>query len=262
MILLDKLAYSSPIRKHSPALKAAFAVGTLLVCVGARSFVVSVIVLVLMGYLTVHKGKVSLSTYRKMILAPAAFLFFGTIAILFDITHKPQDLMNIPIGSVYLSVSWYSLTETLRLIGVALSSVSCLYFLSSTTPMLDLIQVMKRMHIPWLIIELMMLIYRFIFVLGDIAAAIMLSQESRLSNISKKKHIKAIGMMLSVLLVRAVSKANILYSAMESRCYDGKIEVLEEVTHSSREQKIALAIYLIALICLAVCSRLWIERGI
>lgn len=262
MILIDKLAYTSPIRKYSPVLKSGFAVGSLLVCVGARSFIVSVFVLILMGYLTVHAGKVSLPTYRNMILAPATFLLLGTLAILFDITHNPLDLVSIPIGNVYLSISKANLIETLRLIIVAISSVSCLYFLSSTTPMLDLIYVLKRLHMPWLITELMMLIYRFIFVLGDISAAIMLSQESRLSTISKKTHIKAIGLMLSVLLVRAVSKANILYDAMESRCYDGRIEVLEEAAHSTNKQQAALGLYLIALVSLAVCARLWIEAGI
>lgn len=33
MILLDKLAYSSPIRQKSPALKTLFAAGSLIICV-------------------------------------------------------------------------------------------------------------------------------------------------------------------------------------------------------------------------------------
>lgn len=262
MILLDKMAYTSPLRKYSPSLKTGFAVGTLLVCVGARSFLLSILVLALMGYFTVHFGKVSLSSYRKMMLAPATFLLLGTLAILFDITQNPSDLVSIPIGGVFLSISRYSLKETVRLIAVALSSVSCLYFLSSTTPMLDLIQVLKKIRLPWVLIELMMLIYRFIFVLGDIAVAILLSQESRLSTISKKKQLKAIGQMLSVLLVRAVSKANILYDAMESRCYNGRIEVLEEDVKATPKQKIALFLYLIVLISFAIFIRLLIERGI
>lgn len=37
MILLDKLAYSSPIRQKSPALKTLFAAGSLTICVSFQA---------------------------------------------------------------------------------------------------------------------------------------------------------------------------------------------------------------------------------
>lgn len=252
MIIIDKLAYASPIRDKSPFLKGLFAVGTLLFCIAVRSFVVSIFIMCVMGYLTVKFSRVSFYKYFKLMTAPAAFLAVGTVAIAFNITKEPMDLWNIQIGANYIATSVKSMTYAIELIVVALAAVSCLYFLSLTTPMLDLVQLMKKCKLPWLFIELTILMYRFIFVIGDMAAAIMLSQECRLGDITLKQKIKSMGQMLSVVLIRALNKSNRLYDAMESRCYDGRIEVLWDNKKSTFKEKVAVAIYFSVLIFIAI----------
>ena len=79
-----------------------------------------------------------------------------------------------------------------------------------------------------LLLELMLLIYRAIFVLLDIASAIQTAQNCRLGNRTFRSKLSCMGQMLSVLLVRSLKKSSLLYDAMESRLYDGKIQVLEE----------------------------------
>lgn len=255
MMIIDKLAYSSQLRYKSPFLKSAFAVGTLLICVAARSFVISAIVLILMGCLTVFYSRTSLSHYIKLMTAPFAFLALGTVAIAVNFTSAPMDLFSLPIGAHYLAVSYASLCYAIRLIVVSLASISCLYFLTLTTPVLDLLAVLRRLHCPWIIIELMMLIYRYIFVLFDMAIAIMSAQNCRLGNRDAKTAIQAMGLMLSVLLVRALNKSTLLFDAMESRCYDGEIRVLNESKPSSRKEKLVVSTFLIALLVVsAVCK--------
>ena len=87
---------------------------------------------------------------------------------------------------------------------------------------------LRRLHCPWLLLELMLLIYRAIFVLLDIAGAIQTAQNCRLGNRSFSSKLRCMGQMLSVLLVRSLKKSSLLYDAMESRLYDGRIRVLEE----------------------------------
>lgn len=255
MMIIDKLAYSSQLRYKSPFLKSAFAVGTLLICVAARSFVVSGIVLILMGCLTVFYSRTSLSHYIKLMTAPFAFLALGTIAIAVNYTSAPMDLISIPVGSHYLAVSVTSLTYAIRLIVVSIASISCLYFLTLTTPLLDLLAVLRRMHCPWIIIELMMLIYRYIFVLLDMALAITTAQNCRLGNRDAKTAIQAMGLMLSVLLVRALNKSSLLFDAMESRCYDGEIRVLNESNRSSIKEKTGVILFLVALLVVSVVCK-------
>lgn len=255
MMIIDKLAYSSQLRYKSPFLKSAFAVGTLFICVGARSFVVSAIVLILMGCLTVFYSRTSFSHYMKLMTAPFAFLALGTVAIAVNFTDAPMDLLSIPVGTHYLAVSVTSFTYAIRLILVSLASVSCLYFLTLTTPLLDLLTVLRRLHCPWIIVELMMLIYRYIFALLDMAVAITTAQNCRLGNRDAKTAVQAMGLMLSVLLVRALNKSSLLYDAMESRCYDGEIRVLMQSSSSGMKEKAGVTLFLIALLMIsAVCK--------
>ncbi len=255
MILIDKLAYSSAIRHKSPFLKSAFSVGTLLICVSARSFVISLVVLVMMGCVTIFFSRTSPSHYIKLMIAPFAFLALGTVAIAVNLTDTPMDLLNLPIGSKYIAVSWFSMLYALRLIIVSLASVSCLYFLILTTPMMDLFYVMKKLRCPSLIIEIMMLTYRYIFVLFEMASSIMTAQNCRLGNISAKSAINGMGNMLSVILIRAMQKANALFDAMESRCYDGQIRVLYENQTPTIKERLQVGFSLVILAGLAIWCR-------
>lgn len=257
-IIIDKLAYSSALRNRSPFLKSALAVGTLLLCVAARSFAVSGIVLLSMASLTVGYSRTSLPRYLKFMTAPFAFLLLGTVAIAVNFTNHPLDLWSVSLGSHYLAVSKESLLYAIRLIAVSLASVSCLYFLALTTPMMDLLTVLAHMRCPWLIIELMMLIYRYIFVLLDMASAILTAQNCRLGNRDLKTSINSMGQMLSVLLVRAMTRSSQLFDAMESRCYDGKIRVLIYASKARLSEKLAVTLFLILMaVIAAVCK----EKG-
>lgn len=255
MMIIDKLAYSSSLRYKSPFLKSAFAVGTLFICVSARSFVISLIVLFVMGCLTVCCSRTSLSHYYKLMTAPLIFLALGTVAIAVNYTSRPMDLFSVPIGSHYLAVSKTSAVYAVRLIAVSLASVSCLYFLTLTTPMLDLLAVLRKLHCPWILIEIMMLMYRYIFVLLDMATAIMTAQNCRLGNRDGKTAIYGMGQMLSVLLARALNKASLLFDAMESRCYDGQIRVLNESNRASMKEKAAASAFLLLLLAVAGICR-------
>lgn len=260
-MIIDKLAYSSAIRHKSPFLKSAFAVSALLICVGFAAFLPSLIILLLMMFLTLTLSKTDGRHYKNLMLAPFVFLLMGTIVLLFDVAKEPMGILSIRAGSIYIVVLLERIIYVLRLILVSISAVSCLYFLILTTPMMDLFLVLRKLHCPNLIIELMMMTYRYIFVLFEMAIAISTAQSCRLSNINAKAAIKAFGGMLSTVLFRALQKANFLFDAMESRCYDGKLRVLEEYTKASVTEKIAAVALLLVLLSIAILNsyfKIWI----
>lgn len=234
MIVIDKLCYQSRLRYENPGEKFAFAVITLCICVMSRSIAVASIVLAVTGILTVWKGGIPLFRYVRYMMIPLVFLILSTLAILFHISREPMDCFAIPIGSWYITSSWHSVSYSLQLILTALASVSCLYFLSFNTPVPDILEVLRQLHCPKILIELMMLIYRFIFVLMSTASAITTSQHSRLGNRNYKTSLKSFSSMASVLLLRSFKRANTLYDAMESRCYDGTLHVLKETSKPQR----------------------------
>ena len=255
MITIDKLCYHSKLRYENAGEKFAFAVITLCICVMSRSIAVACIVLAVTGILAVWKGGIPVSRYLRFLTVPLAFLFLSTIAIMFNIKKVPLDLFAIPVGNWYITASTDSFFYALQLILTALAAVSCLYFLSFTTPMPDILEVLRKLHCPGLLIELMLLIYRFIFVLFETAFSITVSQQSRLGNRGFRTRIRSFGMLGASLFILALKRSAALYDAMESRCYDGSIRVL------SREHPVKTAEIAAIVLYGAVLVLVWLLCG-
>lgn len=175
-------------------------------------------------------------------LIPLVFLLLSTLAIIVNISGTPLDAFALPLGNLYITGSFQSLRRGLQLILTAMASVSCLYFLALSTPMTDILNELRKLRIPALLLELMMLTYRFIFVLLEIASSILTSQKSRLGNRDLKTSLKSFGSMVSVLFIRSLKKSGALYDAMEARCYDGTIRVLTE-NHPRNGRKFSSSLF-------------------
>ncbi len=256
MIIVDKLCYSSKLRYMNAEEKFAFSIITLLICVISRSLICALFLLLAMGILTVKIAGTPLRYYRKLMLIPLTFLILSTIAIVINFSHTPLDAFAIPVGSIYITGSWQGILKATQLIATAMAAVSCLYFLSLTTPMTDILEVLRKCHCPLIFLELMLLIYRFLFVLLDIADAINISQHSRLGNKDLKTAYHSFSNMVSVLFVRSIKKSNALFDAMESRCYDGTIRVLSQNYPPRKKEIILMVLFDLFLIILIIGGKL------
>lgn len=256
MMIIDKLAYSSKLRYKSPMLKTVFSVGTLLICVFSHMLSVSAAVLVLMAAFTMVYSRVSLRHYVKLMGIPLGFLILSTVSIVMNISDTPSSYFAVVIGSKYLVATYTSLLEGVRLVMVALASVSCLYFLTLTTPVIDILAVMRTLRCPKLIVELMMLIYRYIFVVLDMASAIKISQNCRLGNKDFVTELRSMGQMFTVLLIRSMNRSSCLFDAMESRCYNGEILVLDEYSPAKTGEMLLVTGFLCVMLAITVSLKL------
>ena len=256
MIVVDKLCYNSRLRYVNTGEKFAFALFTLCFCIVSRSILLAGIVLLINGILTVKIGGIPFFRYRRLMLLPLVFLLLSTAAILVNVSPEPLDGYALTLGSVYLTASRAALFQALQLICTALASVSCLYFLALNTTMTDILDQLRRLHVPGLLVELMLLIYRYIFVLLDVAYHIMTAQRARLGNRDFRTACKSFGGMASVLFIRAMKKAGLLYDAMESRCYDGTIRVLSENRPPKAREIAWIAVFELLLLTLTIWSML------
>lgn len=238
MLLIDKLSYRSRLRYINAMEKLLYAMLTLTLCILSRSLTVAATVFIVNGILTVGKGGIPLFRYIKLITVPLAFLVMGTVAIVINISRTPLDAFALPVGDWYLTGSSAGVYKGFKLCATALSAVSSLYFLSLNTVMTDILGALRKLHLLALFIELMLLIYRFIFVLSETASAITVSQKSRLGDRDFFTRVRSFGALGTSLFILALKRSNALYDAMESRCYDGSIRVLSR-EHPPRGTEIA-----------------------
>ena len=243
MLLIDKLSYQSKLRYVNASEKLVYALLTLVLCILSRSVKVAVLVFAVNGVLTVGKGGIPLVRYIKLLMIPLAFLAAGTAAVMINVSRTPMDAFALPAGEWYITGSCEGIRRGLRLCVTALSAVSSLYFLSLNTVMTDILCACRKLHFPSLLTELMLLIYRFIFVLFETASSITVSQQSRLGNRSFKTRIRSFGKLGSSLFILALKRSGALYDAMESRCYDGSIRVLSREQPAKAGEIAVIALY-------------------
>ena len=60
MISIDKLAYISKLKNVNPMEKFIFSMLTIIVCISLNNIADSIIILLIMGFITVYKGKITI----------------------------------------------------------------------------------------------------------------------------------------------------------------------------------------------------------
>ncbi|WZL74255.1 cobalt ECF transporter T component CbiQ [Clostridiaceae bacterium 35-E11] len=253
MLSIDQYAYSNALKNIHPMEKFWFALMTLGICLVSQSWQFHMIVIVTMTILTVGRAKIPLKFYGKLAVVPIFFLVLGVLTITFVITKESSVVLyGVSIGDYVIGVS----AQGLRQVGViffrAYAAVSCLYFLALTTPMVDLIWVLKKLKTPTILTELMMIIYRFIFVLLETASLMYISQDCRLGYISHRQSYHSLGKLVSNLFLKAFYRAKELFIALSTRGYTGDILVLEDAYCLSVKNIICITLIEILFILMAI----------
>lgn len=225
---IDYYAYVSRLRGWNPGFKALFSMACLVLCIACDNVYVSLGTILLMGYITVVLGGLPFRRYMSMLAIPAVFLFFGCVAVAVGVAPFPTGQYHLHMGFFYLYCSDESILATLRLVFRAFGAVSAMYMLTLSTPASEIITMLRRIHVPRLIVELMSMIYRYIFLLMDTQCRMKNAAESRLGYCDFKTSCVSFGQVAGNLLVVSLKKGNAYYRALEARCYSGELRFLEE----------------------------------
>lgn len=253
MKTIDKYAYRSPLRRFQPTQKVLLGLMLLFTCLIGDSPLLSFIILILMTYLTLYKGGIPFKVYSLLMAMPFTFLILSLLPLLLDFsTEATFFVWSIHMFHGYMGISSISIELCLNLFFKTFASVSCLYFICLTTPMNDILRVFKKWHCPVLLLEMMALIYRFIFIIIDTAFTMYEAQTSRLGYINFRFGIRSFGILLSSLFVRTLKINTALYTSLECRGYTGSLNVLHEDQYKSFPYTYIFAIEGILIIILIV----------
>lgn len=229
MLSMDRYAHSSKLASKNVYQKMVFSLLTLGICLWADQMVLSLGIIFIMAGGVVLRGGTPANVFWGYMKVPLTFLLLGVLTILIGIGDRKEVFQYaFRLGPYYVGLSENGLYEALRLFLKAMGAVSCLYYLSLTTPMVDLMEALQTLRLPKLFIELMMLIYRFIFVLLEISGRIYVAQKARLGYDGFKASFKSLGALAANLFILAFKRGDDIYRALESRGYEGQIRVLRE----------------------------------
>lgn len=225
---VDIIAQKSRLGNVNPAVKFWSAISVIVLVILANDPWAGLMCTVLMLLLTVCVGGLPLHDYLHMIAVPVAFLTLGGIVILFEFGSEATGVLNVPLFGGYIYVTPKTQMTALTVMAKAMGAVSCLYALSLSTTVTEIIDVLRKAHCPDVIVELMYLIYRYIFLLLSMYRSMKDAAESRLGYVTKKRAMATTGSVFAGLLIRSYMRAGRNFDAMESRCFDRDIRFLED----------------------------------
>ena len=173
------------------------------------------------------------------------FLRVATPGLIFLLVSSLSLLLSLDTGG---PGSWISLRLTSeglpRIALVCCRSLACLnalLFLALTTPLSDLIALLRRCRLPDTLLDLMTLCYRTLFVLSETVHETITAQAARLGYATITISLRSLGSLISNLMVQVWQRSLALHTAAEARGNDGALRFLENSYANSR-QNISLAL--------------------
>ncbi|MEN4006451.1 MAG: cobalt ECF transporter T component CbiQ [Methanobacteriaceae archaeon] len=217
---LDSYAHSNGLKNVNINFKVLFAILTMLMSLISTSPVIPLFVTFLMSSLIILKAKIPLKFYLKFLSLP---FFFGFLTFIFMALFFGVGAHIFEPGIFNLAVTEDGFNLGFLVFSRIMGGFTCLAFLTLTTPMNEMFSIFEDLKVPKIVIEITMLMYRYIFLLLEEAWNMYSSQKTRMGYCSIKNTYKSLGMLSSNLFIRTWIKGEQAYIAMESRCYDGSI---------------------------------------
>jgi cobalt/nickel transport system permease protein len=251
---LDEYALKSPLRYKSSELKLGLVIIALLVGVMSTSPVAPLFIALTMSLSTIILGKIPLKFYTKLVLASLSFAIFGAVIILFFFGGG-EEVFSLTVLDHSLAARAGGVNLAVLVVSRTVCGMCCLFFLALTTPMVELFAMLKAARLPDALIELSMMIYRYIFVFLDEALRMRYAQITRLGYSGFRGSIRSFSMLAGSLFLRTWEQGEKIYTAMDSRCYDGKLSIFKEKRDIKALEATMTSVYIAFIVALAYLTR-------
>ena len=233
-MLIEQCAYGNRWRQVSPAAKALFTLAGLAAAFAARQPAAAATVGILIILTAVLGAGIPFGRFLRVALPPLGFLLLGcmSLAYSFDLRGEHHEFIV-----QWLPCGWAPLQQ---LAARTCAALAAMLFLALTTPMVDLIALLRRLNAPEVLLELMVLCYRLLFVFSQAMHDTRTAQASRLGYATSRRALRSLGSLTANLTMQIWQRAQALQTAAQSRNNDGPFRFLEP-DYANARRDLALA---------------------
>lgn len=224
MLLIDKYAYNNRLVNSNPFIKSLIVLIALSVSIITKNYYINLVFFMMMMFLTVVVAGIHIDKYLRILLIPMTFLLISLVTILISISKVDLFLWSMEFFDYYIGVTENSINEVMLLTTRVFASISSTFFLALTTPLNHIIKVFKKIRIPDFVIELMVLIYRFIFVFLEESQEIYNGQEMKFGYSNLKNSYNSISLLIRSLFTRLILRYKDMLIVLECKLYDGEFK--------------------------------------
>ncbi len=234
-IEIDRYSRISPFFKFDPRVKLVAIISLVVVLSFLKELVPLVIALLFV--LVLHAvSRVPARHSARIFMVSLPFILVASGALLLTSGWSPAAAMALRITS----------------------SVLALMLLISTTPFFDLLWALRWFRVPYVICSLLLLTYRYIFVMMEELELMNMARRSRgfslKGNLLSKDIFRTISFTAGMLLVRSHARSQKIYEGLVARGYHGEIRVLSRPHARARD---ALLLIVFAGVIALISSMQW-----
>lgn len=250
ILSIDALARRSRLHVLHAGLKLWGALALLFISLAAPEPWLALLVFLLCLLLTTLGGGLSLQRYLRLLALPLGFLLLSALPLLWDFSASTEGLLALPCFGGYLRLTVAS-QETARLIlARALGALGALYALNLSTTLPELLEALRRVKVPALLLTLSSLLYRYTFIIIETQGHMQAAAASRLGYKGKLRSLRTTGLLYGKLLARSFRRASAHFAAMESRCYQGELRFLQSCVPLRPHDILGVALLILPLLAL------------
>lgn len=218
-MLIEQAAYGNRWRPVSPAAKAGFALAGLVAAFAAATPLAAAGVALVLALVACAGAGVPAGLYLRVAAPAAGFLALSCLSLLVS--------LGTDAGG---GLAWQFAPDAApRIAAVAarsLAALAALLGLVLTTPLTDLIALLRRLRAPEVLLDLMVVCYRMLFVLSAALDDTLTAQRARLGYTSARRSLASLGLVAANLAVQVWQRARALQVAAEARNGDGPLRFL------------------------------------
>ncbi|MCG8351361.1 MAG: cobalt ECF transporter T component CbiQ [Chloroflexales bacterium] len=228
MRIIDNYAYTNALRQVDPTQKGGLALLAILLCLLLDRPAVGLLTLGWMFAFTALWARIPPLVFGRILLAEGLFLALSVLGVAISAGFEPPAASVAAwwFGPLWIGASQETLARAARLLTRALGCAAALNFLILTTPLTDLIVLLRRLRLPEALIDLMIITYRSIFVLLESLQRMACAQDTRLGYSNVRRAMRSAGLLGSQLFIDAYRRSQRMQVALESRGLDGPLRVL------------------------------------
>jgi cobalt/nickel transport system permease protein len=226
--LLEDIAQKNGLREVNTYLKMTTGLGAIFLCLFSTSYIPPLFIALVLTGAILFLARVELKTYAELFVVPIWFAVMSVACII--LISGGNDIFwrwNI-LPSFSLSITRESINQGMFVFCRVIGGMSAICFISLTTPMTDIFIVFRQCKIPEIVIDLMMIIYRTIFIILDQVIQIYHAQVMRLGYYTWQESIHSFASLCGAAFIASWNSGEDLIRAMDARCYDGKFAILGE----------------------------------
>ncbi|MFH1029222.1 MAG: cobalt ECF transporter T component CbiQ [Pseudomonadota bacterium] len=235
-MLIEQSAYTNRWRRVSPAAKGLFSLCGLVAAYAAATPASACGIAAALCAVTVLGAGIPPLRYLRV--AAPALLFLTVSALSLAVSLK----IGGSASDVSLQLARTEYVRVAQVCGRSLGGLAALLFLALTTPLIDIISLLRRLRAPEVLLDIMVLCYRTLFVFSEAIHDTITAQSARLGYATVRLSMRSLGGLVANITVQVWQRSQALHLAAMARNNDGPLRFLEQTyLNSARDMCIAIS---------------------